>query len=310
MREPKKKKQRTMTTANDSSTTRSRPYKPVARVPNKRDLAIADVESSRREAAVEDVHENERDVRVVLATGVKLNKWMDSTMANIRQGYTFEAVVEEVVKADEVHPDTKCDIVMVKRSDLFRKRALSMVSFGIHHIAKTNPGVFRASGGMELFTIDAAGNTSLRDPDLCFAKIGGHKPTLVAEVEERHRSVVSLDQWCRGYFHTPGVRLVLGFKLYPAQFNGNVAALVLQYGYTSGNQVEIMDAVSFGMRDVEPQGIPDDIWSRIRFLPHPTRAQMESCLDPWTPEDHGFLTLPRAECLHGAPADVLNSPLL
>ncbi|CAK4557362.1 unnamed protein product [Aphanomyces euteiches] len=161
---------------------------------------------------------------------------------------------------------------------------------------------------MELFTIDAAGNASLRDPDLCFAKIGGHKPTLIAEVEERHRSVVSLDQWCRGYFHTPGVRLVLGFKLHPAQLNGNVAALVLQYGYTSGNQVEIMDAVSFGMRDVEPQGIPHDIWSRIRFLPHPTRAQMESCLDPWTPDDHGFLTLPRAECLYGTPDDVLNSP--
>ncbi|KAG9403207.1 hypothetical protein AC1031_005856 [Aphanomyces cochlioides] len=165
-----------MTAANDSSTTRSRPYKPVARVPNKRDLAIADVEFSRREAAVEDVHENKRDVRVVLASGVKLYEWMDSTMANIRQGYTFEAVVEEGVKADEVNPNTKCDIVMVKRSDLFRKRALSMVSFGIHHIAETNPCLFRASGGMELFTIDAAGNASLREPDLSFAKIGGHKP--------------------------------------------------------------------------------------------------------------------------------------
>ncbi|CAK4619498.1 unnamed protein product [Aphanomyces euteiches] len=181
-----------------------------------------------------------------------------------------------------------------------------MVSFVF--IAETNPCLFRASGGMELFTIDAAGNASLRDPDLCFAKIGGHKPTLIAEVEERHRSVLSLDQWWRGYFHTPGVRLVLGFKLYPANLNGDVAALVLQYGYTSGNQVEIMDAVSFGMRDVEPQGIPHDIWSRIRFLPHPTRAQMESCLDPWTPDDHGFLTLPRAECLYGTPDDVLNSP--
>ncbi|KAH9150620.1 hypothetical protein LEN26_004044, partial [Aphanomyces euteiches] len=297
-----------MTTANDSSATRSRPYKPVARVPNKRDLAIARVEFDRREAALEDVHENERDVQVVLATGVKLFEWMESAMANQSQGFTFEAVVEEGVKADEVNPDTKCDIVMVKRSDLFRKRALSMVSSGFHSIKNTNNLPFRASGGMELFTIDAAGNASLRDPDLCFAKIGGHKPTLIAEVEERHRSVLSLDQWCRGYFHTPGVRLVLGFKLYPANLDGDVAALVLQYGYTSGNQVEIMDAVSFGMRDVEPQGIPDDIWSRIRFLPHPTRAQMESCLGPWTPDDHGFLTLPRAECLYGTPADVLNSP--
>ncbi|KAG9399624.1 hypothetical protein AC1031_012011 [Aphanomyces cochlioides] len=172
---------------------------------------------------------------------------------------------------------------------------------------------FRVAGGMELFTIDAAGNTSLREPDLSFAKIGGHTSTLIAEVEECHRSVVSLDQWCRGYFHTPGVRLVVGLKLYPPILDGNAAALALQYGYNNENQVEIMDAVSFGMRDVEPQGIPHDIWTRIRFLPIPTREQCAGASRGWVPsqsapEDNAFLTLPRSVCHFGAPPELLNTP--
>ncbi|KAH9080735.1 hypothetical protein Ae201684P_012875 [Aphanomyces euteiches] len=194
-------------------TTRSHQFKPVARVPNKRDLEIARAEFERREAALEPVRENERDVRIVLATGVKLHKWMDSTMANRKQSFRFEAVVEEGVRAEDINAD-------------FQYR--HQVRYCYCQSKWYAPKLGR---GMELFTIDAAGNTSLREPDLSFAKIGGHTSTLIAEVEECHRSVVSLDQWCRGYFYTPGVRLVVGLKLYPPILDGNAAALALQYGY-------------------------------------------------------------------------------
>ncbi|KAH9080691.1 hypothetical protein Ae201684P_012832 [Aphanomyces euteiches] len=74
-----------------------------------------------------------------------------------------------------------------------------------------------------------------------------------------------------------------------------------------------MDAVSFGMRDVEPQGIPHDIWTRIRFLPIPTREQCAGASrgwvpSQWPPEDNAFLTLPRSECLFGAPPELLDAP--
>ena len=83
--------------------------------------------------------------------------------------------------------------------------------------------------------------------------------------------------------------------------NGAIAALGLQYGYNNEGQVDILDAVSFGHRDVMQHKVPSPIWNRIRFLTNPTISQMTDNVNPWKAGDIGFLTLPYAECTFNSP---------
>jgi hypothetical protein len=89
--------------------------------------------------------------------------------------------------------------------------------------------------------------------------------------------------------------------MYPPNGNQEIAALAIQYGYNNAGGIDIIDAVSFGQRDVVRQHISHTIWSRIRFLPNPTVAQIIANVSPWLATDNGFLTIPRAECTFNTP---------
>ena len=65
------------------------------------------------------------------------------------------------------------------------------------------------------------------------------------------------------------------------------------------NEVQVIDAISFGLRDVVRQGIPDEIWNLpIRRLPTPTPDQLANKQNPWTAADNAALTIPRGECIY------------
>jgi len=296
-------------------------------MPNKNDLARALVEFARLEKEVDaqDIHENERDVQVVLATGVKLQSWLASEVANTSKWVRFEACVQDGVTAEAIDDSTKCDIIIIKVVGNPHQQAVGEIIrvFGNYGVNQCND-IFRAGGGRRLFTINAAGNTSLREPDVTLSMGANHVPTIIVEFEDKNRSLVKLNQWCRGFFHTPGVRQVIGIKMYPPNSNGMVAALAIQYGYNNAGLVDIIDVVSFGQRDVVRQHMPLTIWNRIRFLDIPTQRQITTRRSPWpTPtlaqaeilarlnplpslaeaqerekRRVGFLTLSRAECVY------------
>jgi hypothetical protein len=156
--------------------------------------------------------------------------------------------------------------------------------------------IFRTGGGRRLFTINAARNVS---SDVTLTK-PNNIPSIIVELEDKNRSLIKLNLWCRGFFHTPGVRQVIGIKMYPPKGNQEIAALAIQYGYNIGG-IDIIYAVSFGQRDVVRQQMPHTIWNQIRFLPNPTTAQIRANASPWIAGGNGCLTIPSAECTFNAP---------
>ena len=51
---------------------------------------------------------------MALATGVKLQKWLTSDMANTTKYVRFEAVVQDGVTAEAIDDSTMCDIIIIK----------------------------------------------------------------------------------------------------------------------------------------------------------------------------------------------------
>ena len=97
----------------------------------------------------------------------------------------------------------------------------------------------------------------------------------------------------------------------PENRDGLIAALVIQYGYV-GKDVKVIDAVSFGLRDVVRQGIPDEIWAHpIRRLPNPTTNNLANYQNPWTAAHNAFVIIPRAECIYkiNPPPVVIRNPV-
>jgi hypothetical protein len=278
-------------------------YSPVVGMPSKKDLkrALAEFARLEEENEAQNIHENERDVQVVLATGVKLQRWLASKVSNTSKGVRFEAVVQDGVTAKAIDDSTKCDIIIIKVVGKPHQMALQEIGreIGNYGINQLN-SMLRAGGGRELFTINAAGNTSSREPDVTLTR-PNNVPTIIVELEDKNRSLVTLNLWCRGYLHTPGVRQVIGIKMYPPNGNQEIAALAIQYGFNNAGGIDIIDAVSFGQRDVVRQHVPQSIWNRIRFLPHPTPAQIIANVSPWLAGGNGFLTIPRAECTFNTP---------
>jgi hypothetical protein len=66
-----------------------------------------------KEVDAQDVHENESDVQVVLATGVKLQSCLASEVANTSKCVRFEAVIKDGVTAEAVDDSTMCDIIII-----------------------------------------------------------------------------------------------------------------------------------------------------------------------------------------------------
>jgi hypothetical protein len=302
-------------------------YSPVARIPSKNDLqrALAELARLEEESETQNIHENERDVHVVLATEVKLQRWLSSGVANSSKCVRFEVVVQDVVAAEAIDESTKCDIIIIKVVGELHQRAVQEISgqmrdFAIHECND----IFCVGGGRRLFTTNASGKTSLREPDVTLTRKGNHVPTIIVEFEDKNRSLDKLNQWCRGFFYSPGVRQVIGVKMYPPDNYGMVAALAIQYGYNNAGVVDILDAVSFGQRNVVRQHMPLSIWNRIRFLEVPTQGQITTRRSPWPTHSLaqaeilatqkplpslaeaqerekrrvGFLTVSRAECIY------------
>ena len=69
----------------------------------------------------------------------------------------------------------------------------------------------------------------------------------------------------------------------------------------------MIDAVSFGQRDVNRQYIPHTIWNRILCLTNPTPAQIRAGASPWVSGGNGFLTIPRAKCTFNTPIPLAAS---
>ena len=80
-------------------------YSPVARMPNKNDLQRALTEFIRleKEQEAKDIHENDRHVEVVLATGVNLRKWTNCKMENTIKYIRFEAMIVNGVTAQNIN---------------------------------------------------------------------------------------------------------------------------------------------------------------------------------------------------------------
>jgi hypothetical protein len=278
-------------------------YSPVVGIPNKKDLkrALAEFERLEDENEMQNIHENERDVQVVLATGVKLKSWLASVVANTYKCVQFEAVVNDGEKSEAFDDCAKCDIIITKVVGKPHQLTLQEIggeirNYGVNQLNR----IFRAGGGRERFIINAAGKTSWREPDVTLTR-PNNVPTIIVELEDKNRSVAKMSLWCRGFLHSPGVRQVIGIKMYPPNGNQEIAALAIQYGYNDAGEIDIIDAVSFGQRDVVRQHIPYSIWSRIRFLPNPTVGAITANVSPWLARDNGFLTISRAECTFNTP---------
>jgi hypothetical protein len=278
-------------------------YSPVVGMPSKNDLqrALAEFARLEEENEAQNIHEDKRDIQVVLANGVKLQRWLASEVANTSKCVRFEAVVQDGVTAETIDDITTCSIIIIKVVGEPHQLTLLEISGQLRDYSRNQLNrIFRAGGGRRLFTINAAGNVRSREPDATLT-IPNNIPSIIVELEDKNRSLVKLNLWCRGYFHTPGVRQVIGIKMYPPNGNQEIAALAIQYGYNINGGIDIIDAVSFGQRDVARQHMPHTIWNQIRFLPNPTPAQIRANASPWIAGGNGFLTIPRAECTFNAP---------
>jgi hypothetical protein len=80
--------------------------------------------------------------------------------------------------------------------------------------------------------------------------------------------------------------------MYPRNKDGLITALAIQYGYVAGI-VQVIDAVTFGLRHVALQGIPDDVWEHpIRRSPNPTPNELTNNHSPWAANNNAFVTIP------------------
>ncbi|CAK4077027.1 unnamed protein product [Aphanomyces euteiches] len=156
----------------------------------------------------------------------------------------------------------------------------------------------QSGGGRMQFTIGGNGNIADREPDTAFTPPGTKIPTIIFEFRPHHQSFVALDEWCREYLFTPGVRQVIAFKMLETDAR-LIAGVVVQYGRDANGGVEIVDAVSFGERPVDPQRLPA-IQNELRQLPLRTRDQFLDNQNPWNAIDNPFLTIPRAEMIFNA----------
>ena len=279
-------------------------------MPTKIDLERALEEFARleKEQDVQVVHENERHVQVILAQGVNVQKWTNSALANTIKYVRFEALVEHGVKSKDIDNKTTCDVIIIKLVGKPHQAAVTEITGQLWEYGRVECNrVFDVGGGRDVFTVDTFNNPSYREPDVTFSTGGPNDvPTIVVELEHNHRSLKKLDSWCRGFFHTDGVQQVCGIKMFDPNANHEVAALAVHYGYDStSQQVTIIDAISFGQRRVVRQGVPDDIWTRIRFLTNPTLAEIKSDTNPWTTAGEiGILTVPFGVCTYNSPVQL------
>ncbi|CAK4699792.1 unnamed protein product, partial [Aphanomyces euteiches] len=268
-------------------------YTPVVgRVPTKIDLERAINEFHR----LENQQVDEMDVKVHFAKDVNLFQWRKSPLSDRFRYLRFTAVVQAGVTADTVNARTTCDIFIVQLVGTPHEGAVVEITgqIGQYDFNECNRAC-QVRGGRIQFTISGNGNIADREPDTAFTPPGTNIPTIIFEFSHHHESFVAVDQWCREYFFTPGVRQVIAFKMLETDAR-LLACVVVQYGRDANGGVEIVDAVSFGERPVDPQRLPA-IQNDLRQLPSRTRDQFLDNQNPWNAIDNPFLTIPRAEMI-------------
>jgi hypothetical protein len=261
---------------------------------NRKGLDDGVLEFQRRE-------ECEEDCRTLIASDVPLQKWLSSSL-NERVGHVF---IEAIFNGEFINESTTADLYIVKVQNQAHEAAFTRISamfvaFNINH-----GDLLLVGGGNMVLPGCVRRPDSATRPLQALLQGQSELPTGILEVDFKHRSLLSANNFCCQYFPLiHNLQVVNLFKFFPRRVNRTFAALAVQYRRNLGAvpPVHVVDAVSFGTAPLPMARVPAEIVANLRILPIAPAGAALRAANPWALHHQARIRVLGADIFHlGAP---------
>jgi hypothetical protein len=211
------------------------------------------------------------DARLLVASGINVQKWMDGALSHRHRQVCFEVEFSD----DTLNENTTGNLYALKTKDPEHYEVTSCLGFAVTNYSQLEwPTQLMLFGARLCRNVVCSGR--VRQPDFAIhsemapgIKKYSEYPCLVAEIEFERRSLSTAHRYCIEHFKLiPSLNVAMLFKFFSRRpGTRRFAALAVIYCRAADGPI-VSDAVSFGMCPLPPNAVvPNEIARVLRVLP-------------------------------------------